>query len=78
MTYVVFGSTVSGRTLPIHGVGSIDGPTIATVPVRVTFQQYQTIHSLLEAVQQDALDTIPFEQMGLQDIRNVSDITPSM
>jgi amino acid adenylation domain-containing protein len=73
MTDVVFGSTLSGRTLPIRGIENIDGPTIATVPVRVTFKTDQTVHSLLEAVQQDRIETIPFEQLGLQNIKKVSE-----
>jgi non-ribosomal peptide synthetase component F len=73
MTDVVFGNTLTGRTLPIGGVETIDGPTIATVPVRVAFKLDQTVHSLLESVQRDGVETIPFEQLGMQEIKKVSE-----
>ncbi|KAK5991451.1 Nonribosomal peptide synthetase dtxS1 [Cladobotryum mycophilum] len=70
---VVFGATVSGRSAPVAGIDSLPAPTIATVPVRVKIPSgEQKISEFLEAVQTQATELIPFEQMGLHRIAKVS------
>ncbi|ETS76399.1 hypothetical protein PFICI_11786 [Pestalotiopsis fici W106-1] len=69
----VFGSLVSGRQAPVAGIDRIMAPTIATVPIHVTFDWDQTIRDLLKAVQGQAADMIAFEQTGLQRIRCISE-----
>lgn len=69
---VVFGKTVSGRNTPIANIVNIIGPTIATVPVRVSINSQWTIRQFLEFVQTQAIDSIAYEQTGLQNIRRVS------
>lgn len=71
-TDAIFGETVTGRAMPLQGIELVEGPTIATVPVRVSFKLSQTVHSLLEAMQRDATEMIPHEQLGLQAISRVS------
>ncbi|KAK2591375.1 hypothetical protein QQS21_010935 [Conoideocrella luteorostrata] len=68
---VVFGSTVTGRQAAIPGIERMAGPTIATVPVRVRIDWQATVGELLHQVQQQALDTARFEQVGLQNIRKM-------
>ena len=68
---VIFGATLSGRQAPVLGVDEIIGPTIATVPIRVSMDRTQSISSLLQEVQQVAVDMTPVEQFGLQRIRRV-------
>ena len=71
----IFGVTVSGRQGALAGIEHLAGPTIATVPVRVQIDWTGSISQLLESVQCQAADMIPFEQTGLQHIRRINDET---
>ncbi|PWY82054.1 acetyl-CoA synthetase-like protein [Aspergillus heteromorphus CBS 117.55] len=66
---VVFGLTLSGRNLPLQGIESVRGPTIATVPARIRVQDDWTIEKFLQHVQDSATAMIPFEHIGLQNIK---------
>jgi len=70
---VVFGMTVSGRAASFTGIESMTGPTIATVPFRIIFSQEETVRGALTNVQTRYATMIPFEQIGLQNIRTLSD-----
>ncbi|RHZ65485.1 nonribosomal peptide synthase SidD [Aspergillus thermomutatus] len=70
---VVFGETLTGRDIPLPGVESIVGPLIATVPVRVRVHRASTVESYLQAVQQGVLARTPYQHMGMQNIRKVSE-----
>ena len=70
---VVFGTTISGRACSLPGVGEIVAPTIATVPIRVTFDDNQGIPDLLRQIQSQYVEMIEHEQFGLQNIRRVSE-----
>ncbi|TVY92834.1 Nonribosomal peptide synthetase [Lachnellula willkommii] len=69
----LFGVTVTGRHAPVANIERIAGPTIATVPVRVTLDWDSSVNHLLDAIQRQAIDMIPFEQTGLHRIRRISD-----
>lgn len=69
----LFGVTVTGRHAPVANIERIAGPTIATVPVRVTLDWDSSVNNLLDTVQRQAIDMIPFEQTGLHRIRRISD-----
>jgi amino acid adenylation domain-containing protein len=71
MDDVVFGITLSGRTAPVQGIECMTGPTIATVPFRVRFDPKQEIRILLQDIQKLSYDMIPYEQIGLQNIRRL-------
>ncbi|MCJ1399311.1 hypothetical protein MMC11_002513 [Xylographa trunciseda] len=71
-TDVITGTTLNGRTAPIPGIEQIIGPTIVTVPFRTVFRRDETVTELLRDVQQQYIDTVPFEQIGLQNMRNLS------
>lgn len=71
----LFGATVTGRQAPVPGIELMAGPTIATVPIRVVIDQDATINHLLGSVQRQAVDMIPFEQTGLQNIAQFNDET---
>ncbi|KAJ6446710.1 AMP-binding domain-containing protein [Purpureocillium lavendulum] len=68
-----FGATVTGRQAPIPGIELMAGPTIATVPIRVVVDWDLSFSHLLEKVQRQAADMIPFEQTGLQNISKMSE-----
>jgi non-ribosomal peptide synthetase component F len=70
---VVFGVTVTGRNAAVAGIDAITGLTIATVPVRVRMQGDWTVSALLEAVQQQVTEMIPYEQTGLQRIAKMGE-----
>lgn len=70
---VLFGTIALGRQLPVPGIEQIAGPTIATIPVRISLDpSVQTVGGFLHEVQQQAIDSLPYEQIGLQEIRRVS------
>ncbi|KAI6543835.1 NRPS [Pyricularia oryzae] len=70
---VVFGAVVAGRKAPVGGIERVVGPTIATLPVRVRLDAEATVLRLLEAVQRQATDMIPWEQAGLSYIRQLGE-----
>lgn len=65
---ICFGATVSGRQAPVPGIESIAGPTIATVPVRIDTGASISVPGFLQKVQAQAVEMVPFEQFGLQNI----------
>ncbi|KAI1299540.1 peptide synthetase [Xylaria venustula] len=69
---VVFGETLTGRNAPIPGVEEIEGPMIATVPVRVAVDPDATIEEYLQEVHEQSVSAIPHEHFGLQHIRRLS------
>jgi amino acid adenylation domain-containing protein len=69
----VFGTVVSGRKVPVAGIERLAGPTIATVPIRVKIDEGENVWSLLNTVQKQTTEMIPYEQTGLSVIRQVSD-----
>jgi amino acid adenylation domain-containing protein/non-ribosomal peptide synthase protein (TIGR01720 family) len=66
---VIFGATLSGRNAPVAGIEQTLGPTITTVPVRITMNGEQAVGEFLQVIQDQATDMIPFEHTGLQNIR---------
>lgn len=72
---VVFGSTVMGRQAPLAGVERIAGPTIATVPIRIKIDWNSVkLQTLLEDIQSDATDMIPFEHYGIGRIQRLNSV----
>ncbi|RAK85527.1 acetyl-CoA synthetase-like protein [Aspergillus costaricaensis CBS 115574] len=69
---VVVGITVSGRARPVPGINFITGPTMATVPFRTRICRDDLLLDALRNVQDHSRRTIPFEQAGLQRIRELS------
>ncbi|OJJ42483.1 hypothetical protein ASPZODRAFT_137284 [Penicilliopsis zonata CBS 506.65] len=68
---VNFGLTLSGRNAALAGINQVLGPTIATVPLRVQVRGHKSPADFLRAVHQQAIDMIPFEHTGLQNIRRM-------
>lgn len=69
---VCFGTTLSGRDTDISSVVDIIGPTAVTVPVRVQIGEMETIGNFLQRTQQQAIDMMPFQHSGLQNIQRLS------
>ncbi|KAI1114796.1 acetyl-CoA synthetase-like protein [Nemania sp. NC0429] len=70
---VVFGTTLSGRNVPLAGIESVCGPTITTVPVRVHVRKDEAVGAFLQSLQDEAVAMMPHEHHGLQNIRQISD-----
>ncbi|PYH82682.1 acetyl-CoA synthetase-like protein [Aspergillus uvarum CBS 121591] len=68
---IVFAASVSGRNAPVPQIRDIAGPTLTTVPVRVSVDKSMTVAQLLQAIQQQATEMIPHEQTGLQKIKRL-------
>ncbi|KAK7428259.1 Non-ribosomal peptide synthetase [Neonectria magnoliae] len=69
---VVFGETFTGRTLPIPGVEQIEGPILATIPVRVRFDRTASIREFLQSIQEQGVVRTAHEHLGIQNIRRLS------
>ncbi|KAL5119052.1 hypothetical protein ACEQ8H_002976 [Pleosporales sp. CAS-2024a] len=70
---VVFAQTLAGRNLALEGIDDMMGPTITTVPVRVSVpKEGITVKDLLQNVQDQSVAAIEYEHFGLQNIRGVS------
>jgi len=69
---VVFGSVVSGRGAPVSGIETMVGLLINTVPVRVQWEQGNTIGELLKGLQAEALRSEGWHHCPLAHIQSVS------
>ncbi|CAJ0552280.1 Ff.00g062590.m01.CDS01 [Fusarium sp. VM40] len=74
---VVFGQVVHGRSLGIPHEDRIIGPCLNIIPVRVHFPKPADKHQLLSQVQQQHIQTMPVENLGLGEIaRNCTSWEP--
>ncbi|KAJ4290805.1 hypothetical protein N0V90_010000 [Kalmusia sp. IMI 367209] len=72
-TNVTFGSTLSGRNVSIPGIEVIAGPTLTTVPIAVQTANFHSVTEYLDALQQQSVNMMPFEQTGLLQIKQYLD-----
>ena len=69
---VVFGAVVSGRPAEIPGVEEMVGLFINTVPVRICFDEKDTIAELLQRLQQEMLESTPYHYFSLAEIQSLT------
>ncbi|KAL9622385.1 MAG: hypothetical protein Q9160_003228 [Pyrenula sp. 1 TL-2023] len=69
---VVTGITLSGRTVDLPGIERIVGPTIATVPFRARYHSDEGTKEFLRRIQDQYLSIVKYEQLGLQEIRQIN------
>ncbi|KAJ5602409.1 acetyl-CoA synthetase-like protein [Penicillium hordei] len=69
---VVFGLTVLGRGAAVPRIDEMTGPTVATVPFRVSVKANDTVERALTTIQNHVTDLIMYEQTGIQNIRKIS------
>ncbi|KAG6039456.1 NRPS protein [Claviceps citrina] len=69
---VVFGETFTGRSLPIPGMDQIEGPILATVPVRVRIDRTSTVHGFLQSIQSEGVTRAAHDHYGIHNIRRLS------
>ncbi|KAH7130267.1 hypothetical protein B0J11DRAFT_429378 [Dendryphion nanum] len=68
---VVYGETITGRDISVPGITDICGPTLTTVPSRIKIDQNMTVLSLLQAVSRNSTDRIPYQHIGLSEIKRI-------
>lgn len=69
---VCFGATASGRNANVEGISNMTGTVIGTVPVRIQIDPNMPIREFLMKVQNQALEMVPYEQYGFQNIAKIS------
>jgi amino acid adenylation domain-containing protein len=75
---VVFGAILSGRNAPVAEITELIAPTITTVPVRVHVDREAKVSGYLETIQSQAVEMIPFEHTGLEEIKRICpDLQPA-
>ncbi|KAI9745049.1 MAG: hypothetical protein M1818_001327 [Claussenomyces sp. TS43310] len=72
---VFFGAMLMGRNASLPSIERITGPTITTVPIAVSINREKTIQEFLYDVQSQAIEMMPFEHTGLQNIKRFSQET---
>ncbi len=70
----VFGSVVSGRSVPLNGVESIVGLFVNLLPTRVKVVPDQSLVQWLQAFQKSQVEQRAFEHVGLAEVKAWSDI----
>ncbi|MFB6564566.1 amino acid adenylation domain-containing protein, partial [Streptomyces sp. NPDC056400] len=68
---VVFGTTVSGRPPEIHGIETMVGLFINTLPVRVQVDPAQPLSSVLEQLQRQQTELMSHQHLGLTGIQQL-------
>lgn len=68
---VVFGTTLTGRNVPIPGIEEIVGPTMATVPVRVQHDWKQSVNEYLANISNQSTSMMLHEHVGIQNIQKL-------
>ncbi|KAL4814663.1 hypothetical protein BDW67DRAFT_186464 [Aspergillus spinulosporus] len=71
---VGFPTVLSGRTAPVAGILDVLGPTITTVPIRISIDPAQRLSAYLASIQQQATDMLPFEHTGLHNISQMTSL----
>ncbi|KAJ5158042.1 AMP-dependent synthetase/ligase [Penicillium coprophilum] len=70
---VVFGTTLLGRQISLPGIERVGGPTITTVPIRMTIDwEEQNALTLVQIMQKQAGKMIPFMHYGTSRIRHLN------
>ncbi|KHN97569.1 Amino acid adenylation [Metarhizium album ARSEF 1941] len=69
---IVFGATLFGRNTPLENIEMMTGPTFATVPVRMKWNEADRAVEYLEAAQRQATGMMAYEQIGLRKLAELS------
>ncbi len=65
---ILFGSVLSGRSVPIPGTESIMAPCITTIPQRIQFQSNDNLSQLVRQVQSTSTKCLDYQHSSLRDI----------
>jgi non-ribosomal peptide synthetase component F/aryl carrier-like protein len=70
---VVFGETLIGRDISLHGADQVLGPMIATVPIRIRSNLSDSVEKYLQSIQASSANRSAHQHLGMQNIRKVSE-----
>ncbi|KAI1801866.1 lysergyl peptide synthetase 1 [Daldinia bambusicola] len=68
----IFGVISSGRTATVRGVDKIIGPTLASMPLRVSIDPDQEVTEALEELQYQSIENTKYEHIGMKRIAQQS------
>ena len=71
-TDVLTGVISNGRATAMYNIDELIGPTMTALPFRIKYDRKQSSDELLSRVQQQYLDAIMHEHLGLSDLGRVS------
>ncbi|KAJ5093145.1 AMP-dependent synthetase/ligase [Penicillium angulare] len=63
---VTFATAISGRELPLEGIETVNGPTLAMVPQTVTLGPDASLNDIVQSVNANLWDIIKHSQVGLR------------
>ncbi|KAK4890676.1 hypothetical protein LTR49_028718, partial [Elasticomyces elasticus] len=67
----VINVALSGRNAAVTGIADLIAPTVTSLPLRVAVPQDQPVRHFLESLQRQAVEMMPFEHTGFQNIRRM-------
>ncbi|ADL53611.1 non-ribosomal peptide synthetase [Clostridium cellulovorans] len=67
---IVFGTTVSGRNIPIRGIENMTGLFINTLPLRVQYDDNRSFQSIIKDVENSLIERRAFEVTSLVEIKD--------
>ena len=70
---VTLGVVTSGRTAPVNDIDRMVAPVITTVPVRIQLDREMSLADMVKRLHTQAAEMLPFEQTGLQNIKQCLD-----
>lgn len=76
-TDVLLGSVFSGRAIPVDGIDCVLGPCIATVPLRVTTENVDSVDVLLKRIHTTNRHTMEHCHLPLSEIRKLAGLCAS-
>ena len=65
---IVFGSILSGRTLPVENADTILAPCITTIPQRVQIMSESGLEGIIKSAQKGFIDSLEYQHTALRDI----------
>jgi hypothetical protein len=68
----LFGVIVTGRQIPVNNMIRMAGPAFAAVPLKIDCGRQMNVDEFLGAVQGQAVNMLPYEQTGLEQIQSAS------
>lgn len=71
---VVFGAVVSGRPPQVEGVENMIGLFINGIPVRISFNEGDTLGTILKDVQEKAITSEPYHYSPLASVQQLSEL----
>ncbi|KAL8723312.1 MAG: hypothetical protein Q9225_000364 [Loekoesia sp. 1 TL-2023] len=65
---LVFGTVLSGRTIPVNNAHSILAPCITTIPQRVQIDHQSSFHNIVQSAQKGFVESIEYQHTALRAI----------